>query len=63
MSLSMFYTRGICLDVSDKGLRELIDIADLQNSIKEAKTEIQPGDTVLLNASTWVPVCSPSSSL
>jgi len=48
MPLAMFYTRGICLDLSDKGLRELIDVADLQKALANTKTEIQPGDTVLL---------------
>ena len=30
MPLSMFYTEGICLDLSHKGLRELIEIVDLE---------------------------------
>ena len=42
MPLSMFYTEGICLDLSHKGLMELIEVADLERS------EIKPGDTVLL---------------
>jgi kynurenine formamidase len=48
MPLSMFYTSGICLDLSEKGLRELIEVADLQHSLSEAGLEIEPGDTVLL---------------
>ena len=48
MPLNMFYTEGICLDLSQKGLRELIEIVDLQRSLAEANLEIKPGDTVLL---------------
>lgn len=48
MSLSTFYTEGICLDLSHKGLRELIEIADLERTLLEADLEIKQGDTVLL---------------
>jgi kynurenine formamidase len=48
MPLEMFYTEGICLDLSYKGLGELIEIFDLQRALGEAKLEIKPGDTVLL---------------
>jgi kynurenine formamidase len=48
LPLSMFYTWGICLDLSSKGLRELIEPADLENALARAQLEIQPGDTVLL---------------
>jgi kynurenine formamidase len=48
MPLAMFYTEGICLDLSSKGLRELIEPADLERSLSEARLEIKPGDTVLL---------------
>jgi len=48
MPLSMFYTEGICLDLSDKGLRELIEPADLERALSTANLEIKPGDTVLL---------------
>ena len=48
MPLAMFYTEGICLDLSYKGLRELIEPADLESALAEASLEIQPGDTVLL---------------
>jgi kynurenine formamidase len=48
MPLSMFYTWGICLDLSSKGLRELIEPADLQNALTRAQLEIEQGDTVLL---------------
>ena len=48
MPLKMFYTEGICLDLSHKGLRELIEIADLERALSEAGHEIKRGDTVLL---------------
>ena len=44
MPLSMFYTEGICLDVSHKGRMELIEVCDLERP----GAEIKPGDTVLL---------------
>lgn len=44
MPLTLFYTEGICLDLSHKGLMELIETADLES----AGVEIKPGDTVLL---------------
>jgi kynurenine formamidase len=48
MPLSMFYTEGICLDLSTKGLRELIEPVDLHRALSLAGLEIKPGDTVLL---------------
>ncbi|HEY0432187.1 MAG TPA: cyclase family protein, partial [Pyrinomonadaceae bacterium] len=48
MPLTMFYTEGICLDVSDKSLRELIEISDLERALRTASLQIKPGDTVLL---------------
>jgi kynurenine formamidase len=48
MPLTMFYTEGICLDLSHKGLRELIEITDLERALSEAGLEIKRGDTVLL---------------
>ncbi|HEX6899721.1 MAG TPA: cyclase family protein [Thermoanaerobaculia bacterium] len=48
MPLTMFYTEGICLDLSHKGLRELIEPADLERALSEADLEIKRGDTVLL---------------
>jgi kynurenine formamidase len=48
MPLTMFYTEGICLDLSHKGLRELIEVADLERALSEANLEIKRGDTVLL---------------
>lgn len=49
MPLSMFYTEGICLDLSDKGFRELIEPADLERAVTDADLEIRSGDTVLLH--------------
>jgi kynurenine formamidase len=48
MPLTMFYTEGICLDLSHKGLRELIETTDLEHALSEAGLEIKPEDTVLL---------------
>lgn len=48
MPLTMFYTEGLCLDLSHKGLRELIEPGDLERALSEAALEIKPGDTVLL---------------
>jgi kynurenine formamidase len=48
MPLTMFYTEGICLDFSHKGLRELIELSDLEHALSEADLEIKEGDTVLL---------------
>jgi len=48
MPLSMFYTEGICVDLSNKVLRELIDIEDLERSLAVANLQIKQGDTVLI---------------
>jgi kynurenine formamidase len=48
MPLTMFYTEGICLDLSYKGLWELIEPADLERALSEARLEIKQRDTVLL---------------
>lgn len=48
MPLSMFYTEGICLDLSDKGLRQLIEPDELEKALWVSGVEIRPGDTVLL---------------
>jgi kynurenine formamidase len=48
MPLTMFYTEGICLDLSHKGLLELIEPEDLQHSLTDASLEIKRGDTVLI---------------
>src|SRR5919112_3339699 len=48
MPLTTFYTEGICLDLSHKGLREMIEIGDLELALRNARLEIKRGDTVLL---------------
>jgi kynurenine formamidase len=48
MPLMTFYTEGICLDLSDKGLRELIQTEDLQEALAKGDLDIKPGDTVLI---------------
>lgn len=48
MPLSMFYTEGICLDLSDFGLEELISVDALQRSCSKADQTLKPNDTVLL---------------
>jgi kynurenine formamidase len=48
MPLSMFYTEGICLDLSDKNFGEMIETIDLERALFAANLEIKPGDTVLL---------------
>jgi kynurenine formamidase len=48
MPLTMFYTEGICLNLSHKRLRELIEPDDLERALSGADLEIKPGDTVLL---------------
>jgi len=48
MPLTMFYTEGICLDLTHKGLRELIETVDLEQALSVANLEIKEGDTALL---------------
>lgn len=48
MPLTMFYTEGVCLDLSHKGLRELIEPPDLEHALSAARLDIRRGDTVLL---------------
>jgi kynurenine formamidase len=48
MPLTMFYTEGICLDLSQKGLLDLIEPEDLERALSAAGLGIKPGDTVLL---------------
>jgi len=48
MPLTMFYTEGICLDLSHKGPGELIEPADLEEALSLAGHVIMAGDTVLL---------------
>lgn len=48
MPLSMFYTEGICLDFSNKNLKELITRVDLEKACSDENLNIKKGDTVLL---------------
>ena len=48
LPLTLFYTEGVCLDLSHKGRQELIEPADLERALAEAGLEIKAGDTVLL---------------
>ena len=48
MPLSMFYTKGICLDFSHKELKELIEPNEIEKACKEADLKIEKGDTVLI---------------
>jgi kynurenine formamidase len=48
MPLSMFYTEGLCIDLSQKGLRELIEPADIERALAAAGLTVQRGDTLLL---------------
>jgi kynurenine formamidase len=48
MPLSMFYTEGICLNFSHKGLRELIEPSEIEEACYKEGLEIRKGDTVLL---------------
>ena len=47
MPLSMFYTEGICLDFSNKGLKELIEPSEIEIACEMAHIEIKKGDTFL----------------
>ena len=48
MPLTMFYTEGICLNLSQRGLMELIEVADLESALSAEGLDIRQGDTVLL---------------
>jgi kynurenine formamidase len=48
MPLTNFYTEGICLDLSHKGLMELIEVEDLERALNAAGLGLGRGDTVLL---------------
>ncbi len=48
MPLSTFYTEGICLDFSHKGLRQLIEPSEMEEACAKAGVEIKEGDTVLI---------------
>ena len=47
MPLSIFYTEGICLDFSDKNLRELIEPHEIEEACQKSNIQIKTGDTVL----------------
>ncbi len=48
MPLAMFYTEGLCLDLSHKTLRDFIEPNDLERALAATGEVIKPGDTVLL---------------
>lgn len=48
MPLSMFYTEGICLDLSHMDMGQLMEVSDLQAACGRGKLQIKEGDTVLL---------------
>jgi kynurenine formamidase len=48
MPLTMFYTQGLCLDFTHKGLSELITAREIDASLKNAGLTIKKGDTILL---------------
>lgn len=48
MPLEMFFTAGICLDFSHKGLLELIDTHEIEATLQAANLTIEAGNTVLL---------------
>ncbi|MFZ5855599.1 MAG: cyclase family protein [Chloroflexota bacterium] len=49
MPLTMFYTEGICLDLSHKGLRELIEVDDLERALAASNLDVRAGDAVLIH--------------
>ena len=48
MPLSMFYTEGICLDFSHKGLSELIHAEEIEAVLAQKQETLKQGDTVLI---------------
>jgi kynurenine formamidase len=48
MPLSMFYTEGICLDLSHKAFKELIEIKDFEEACEKQNLKILGNDTVLI---------------
>lgn len=48
MPLSLFYTDGICLDLSHKKINELIEPFELEEAVEKAGTSLKKGDTVLI---------------
>jgi kynurenine formamidase len=49
MPLTMFYTEGICLDLSHKGFGELIEVDDLEHTLAASNLDVRAGDTVLIH--------------
>ncbi len=49
MPLTMFYTEGICLDLSRKGLQDLIEVDDLEKALSASNLDVRAGDTVLIH--------------
>jgi kynurenine formamidase len=49
MPLAMFHTEGICLDLSYKGLRELIEPVELEHALNQTGLSICAGDTILIH--------------
>ena len=47
MPLSTFYTEGICLDFSAKGLKEIITSEEIKNQLKLSNLDLKKGDTLL----------------
>ena len=47
MPLSTFYTEGICLDFSSKGLKEIITSEEIKNQLKLSNLDLKKGDTLL----------------
>lgn len=47
MPLTMFYTRGLCLDFSHKHAGELIEPQEIEDACKKANVDITKGSTVL----------------
>ena len=47
MPLSMFYTKGICLDFSHKNLQEQIEPEEIESALDQQDLEIEQGSTVL----------------
>ena len=48
MPLSMFYTKGICLDLSHKKFKEIIEVSDLKEACEKHNLKILENDTVLI---------------
>lgn len=47
MPLEMFFTEGLCLDLSEKGLLELIEVEDIERAEAASGERVKATDTVL----------------